>query len=71
MTQLGVQFGQDCACGGRTSHPHNARTKKHEASKRHIRFIQSQTTTTMTPKTDGTTSASSSPSTSSTGGRAC
>ena len=70
MTQLGVQFGQDCACGGRTSHPHNARTKKHEASKRHIRFIQSQTTT-MTPKTDGTTSASSSPSTSSTGGRAC
>lgn len=72
MTQLGVQFGQDCACGGRTGHPHNARSVRHEASKRHQRWIsQNQTTTQTTPKTDATTSASSSPPTSSMGGKAC
>lgn len=68
MSSCSIAFTRPCPCGGRTSHENNARTAVHEASKKHQRFIQSQTQTT--PKT-GASSASSSPSTSSTAGKAC
>ena len=67
MTQLSIQFGQDCPCGGRTGHPYNARSIKHEATKKHQRWVnQGQTTTPMkqtTPMHD-VPSTSASPSTS-------
>lgn len=64
MTQLSIQFGQDCPCGGRTGHPHNARTTKHEATKRHQRWVNqgqstTRTTTQTTPKTDGSSTSAS------------
>ena len=65
MTQLSIQFTQPCPCGGRTSHPHNARTAAHESSKRHQRWVsQGQQTNQMnqTTQTHAVPSTSASPS---------
>ena len=54
MTQLSQQFSQPCPCGGRTAHPHSARSLKHEASKMHQRWLNQGQTTSQTNQTTPT-----------------
>ena len=68
MSSCSVAFNKPCPCGGRTADPYSKRTREHEASKKHQRFIQAlPRSTPPTPPTPAVPSASASPSVSLTG----
>lgn len=39
MSLCSVAFSKECPCGGRTSYEHNQRTRIHEASKKHQKWV--------------------------------
>lgn len=40
MSSCSIAFSKECPCGGRTSYEHNERTRIHEATKKHQKWVE-------------------------------